>query len=152
MPVYRTTENDGHPTATLTMDDYDHPHAWPGPTGAPDTWPHSTIASLIHLFTGSHPEPHTDAGSDIPEALACHIAVLIEDWCLNDLDGPGEHPRGNFPHDQDTPATPAAVAYAALTNERTAFAARHVQEWYSQGIALYQAHSLPRSHHAPEAQ
>ena len=145
MASYSSTPREGEPTASLILHGWDTPHTWEGNTEAPDRWPHAAVQSLIHLFTdpdpNQDPDPTDCEGTEIPEVLGHHIAVLIDDWCTLDFD---QNLMALMPRSsnlefllQEEPR--ARLKYGALVVQRRAQQNSHIQTWYSQGIALFQA-------------
>ena len=141
MATYSNAVREGHPTASLTLDGWDTPHTWEGAAAAPEGWPQAALESLINLFSNSGPATSHPKGMEIPDSLGRHIAVLIEDWGTLGFDNEtmelAYKPNGITTHlEQDVRAN---LQYAALQTQRTVHQSQHIQTWYSQGIALFQA-------------
>lgn len=85
-PTYTTAPQDGEPTVRLSTEDWEPPHTWEGPLKAPADWPHAAVDALVQLFTNRSPAATAHGPVPLPLPLARHIAVLIEDWCVNGFD------------------------------------------------------------------
>ena len=147
MARYSSAAKEGMMTASLELDGWDAPHTWEGDTVAPEQWPEAAVQSLIHLFTGTSPAAGGTKGTGIPEGLAHHIAVLIEDWCNlgfeTDAIGlmcPNSQMQAYLNGDVQ-----ANLQYGALMVQREAYRSNHIQTWYSQGMALLEASWAPET-------
>ena len=116
------TTGELRPVARLDMEHWKRPESWDPQNEAPQDWPVNAVDALISLFTGKTATEAGENGIELPDSLARHIAVLMEDWQgheygLNNTPQPGEDRR-------------------VKRADRTL---RHVQRWYGQGIRLHEA-------------
>ena len=116
--------------ASLELDGYVKKEDWRGDRTAGDVWPVATVNALVHLFIGVSPDNDTEgAGVEIPDQLGWHIAALIELWTDE------YHPLDKIDHWPS--ADPDDPPY--WDEERSRHRQRSVQQWYSDGIRLFQA-------------
>lgn len=142
------------PIAKLELDGYTNNEFWDGEGSVNEFWPYTAVGALIYLFTGRRPEDDKEgAGVEIPDSLGWHIALLMDFWC--DLWGSLSEEGGGLGTDsnnslreylayqtaQGAYPSRAAVGYAEMSaNYRhSQYRQRVVQQWYSDGIRLYQS-------------
>ena len=121
---------------------------------SPRDFPATTVNALTVLFTGKRPLDGGTEGIEIPEILGWHIATLLEAW--------GEHLDGFIKEGEDYRRDGEALFIRAtallggrppyetekvmnlelreMQLRRTESIIRHTQQWYSDGLALYQIH------------
>ena len=165
MPKYMMVNENGAMIARLELESWIVPEHWDEGDKEPGRWPRAAVQSLIHLFTGRRSRLGEGEKMEIPEALAWHIAVLIDDWGRHREDGhwpimedaedwewscgePGAgygHVRNAIAQETKEQGSPKnLIAYRMMERnvERARFITTHTRRWYQAGIELYAA-ALP---------
>ena len=144
--------------AKLEMDGYVYPEFWEGEERVNEYWPESAVSALIFLFTNRLPlEDMTGEGIEIPDSLGWHIALLMDFWS-DDYCGLGDEAGGlgtdfssgmlreymAFRAGGDAYPSQGAIGYLDMKvrYEHAKHRRNVVQQWYSDGIQLFQATSL----------
>ena len=140
--------------AKLELDGWSTPEYWRGEGGVPEDWPMAAVDGLIYLFTGKRTIEIGPEGTEIPDILGWHIATLIEAWGSH-LYGIGSRPLdGDFRRlyqvledecpehiiSQTARREIAEKNFDMIQLQRTRFLERYVQQWYSNGLTLYNTH------------
>lgn len=133
----------------LELEGYFAPSYCPADGGGSQEWPFNAINGLIYLFTGQIGDDSD--GIEIPEVLGWHIATLIELWsqesCPLGEEGAGlldESKLGlaeylAFQAPEYPPKQALQYANCLMCYRHAKHRQRIVQQWYSDGIRLYQA-------------
>ncbi len=124
--------------ASLELDGYVQEEDWKGDETTGHLWPVATVNALVHLFTGVSPDNDREsAGVEIPDRLGWHIATLIELWAdpYHPIDEMARwpHPPAELRDWNENPHGQADKEKRARHRQRT------VQQWYSDGIRIFQA-------------
>ena len=156
MPRYGMFNENQGMIAKLDLDGWIRPEHWKGQEHHPEGWPHASVQSLIHLFTGKTPFSEDPDGIEIPNILGWHIAALIEDWGDHEpsvMEDPTERwfgdpmdrkidlgivmeiPSGDYREGGDEAFIERRIMKDSV--ERNRFIVEHTQRWYIAGIALY---------------
>ena len=152
MARYTADNEDHHLIAELELDGWSEPEYWDGSTQVPEGFPWAAMDALTVLFTGKRPLDGGTEGIEIPDILGWHIATLIEAWgghllgflqeyddCKRDrealliraaalLDGRPQHEAEKV----------RELEFGEMQARRTEAIIRHTQQWYSDGLTLYQ--------------
>ena len=145
-------DQDGHQNdiADLKLEEWTQPAAWKGDHISPDDWPQAGVRSLIQLFNGSN-TPDERYVFEIPDQLGWHIAFLIETWSaaewsistentLTSLESMMEFLEESSSYENRSLAEKTADhEFDLFRIERNRSIVQVVQNWYTTGIALYQA-------------
>ena len=143
--------------AQLELEGHLAPGWWYDEGDPKEDWPEAAIGGLIHLFTGQRVNDDTTGeGVEIPDVLGWHIAVLMESWSeqfchlgekgggLDSKDSPAmveymefNGPQGKYPSKADLSYADRLIFYRHAQHRQNI-----VQQWYSDGIRLYQATQL----------
>ena len=155
MARYTADSEDQAMIAKLELVGWEEPECWEGSTSIPQDFPIATMDALTVLFTGKRTlDCRPGEGKEIPEILGWHIATLIEAW--------GEHYHSFCQNSQEymgwrdalfirarallggRPLTEVEAVrdleFEEMQARRTKAIIRHTQQWYSDGLALYQIH------------